>query len=131
MGFLTRWFFAFALVVITFNPTPYNYVDWVMTYGQQNLSIAVLIGLLLFVSYIIFLRATVQSIGIFGMLLVLAILGATGWVLYDFGILRLGNSDFSLWLGLIACSIVLGVGLGWSHVRRKMTGQVDVDDVDD
>ncbi|MEM9636458.1 MAG: DUF6524 family protein [Pseudomonadota bacterium] len=131
MGFLTRWFFAFALMALTFNPTQYNYINWVQDYGGMNLSIAVLLGLLLAIGYIIYLRATLRSIGAGGMILVLAVVGALVWVLYDLGILRLDNSSLNVWLGLGALSLVLGIGLSWSHVRRALSGQSDVDDVDD
>jgi hypothetical protein len=131
MGFLTRWLFAFALVAVTFNPTDFNYLQWVRAHGAQNLSVAVLVGLLLSVGYIIYLRATLRSIGVGGMLLVMALLGALIWVLYDFGLLRLGNDGLTVWLGVFALSVVLGVGLSWSHIRRALAGQSDVDDVDE
>ncbi|MGC3939365.1 DUF6524 family protein [Roseobacter sp. EG26] len=131
MGFLTRWFFAFTLLALTFNPTQYNYVNWVRDYGSMNLSIAVLLALILCVGYIIYLRATLRSIGAGGMVLVLAIVGALIWVLYDFGVLRLDNKSLNVWLGLITLSFVLGIGLSWSHVRRAVSGQSDVDDIDD
>ena len=129
-GFIMRWLFAFVLLAATFNPTEYNYVDWVRSYGAMNMSIAVLAGLILLIGYIIYLRATLRSIGMFGMLLVLALVGAGLWVLYDFGVLRLDNSSMNVWLGLAALSVVLGIGLSWSHVRRALSGQSDVDDVD-
>jgi hypothetical protein len=102
MGFVIRWLCAFVLLAATFNPTPFNYVDWVRYYGDEHLSIAVLTGLLLFIGYIVYLRATLRSIGGFGMLLVLAVIGATLWVLHDLGVLRLDNSSVNVWLGLRA-----------------------------
>lgn len=131
MGILTRWLAAFGLLAVTFNPTDYNYVSWARDYGSENLSIAVLVGLLLVVGYIIFLRATLRSIGPVGMVLILAIVGALLWVLYDFGVLTLDNQTLNVWLGLFALSGVLGIGLGWSHVRRALSGQADMDDVDE
>ncbi|APE42955.1 hypothetical protein BOO69_05600 [Sulfitobacter alexandrii] len=131
MGFMTRWLCAFLLLAATFNPTEYNYTNWVMDYGGANLSIAVLLGLLLLIGYIIYLRATLRSIGAFGMLLVLAVVGAALWVLYDLQVLRLDNSSFNVWLALGALSLVLGIGLSWSHVRRALSGQADIDDVDE
>lgn len=53
MGFLIRWICAFALLALTFNPTEYNYVQWVRSYGSMNMSIAVLTGLVLIIGYII------------------------------------------------------------------------------
>ena len=130
MGFLIRWICAFALLALTFNPTEYNYVQWVRSYGSMNMSIAVLTGLFLIIGYIIYLRATLRSIGAFGMLLVLAVVGAGLWVLYELGVLRLDDPSFNVWLGLIALSFVLAIGLSWSIVRRALSGQADVDDVD-
>lgn len=131
MGFILRWLCAFGLLAITFNPTRYNYVQWARDFGHMNLSLAVLLGLLLFIGYVVYLRATLRSIGGFGMGLVLAVVGACLWVLYDMGVLRLDNSSLNVWLGLLALSFVLGVGLSWSHVRRALSGQSDVDDLDD
>ncbi|WP_299623944.1 DUF6524 family protein [uncultured Tateyamaria sp.] len=131
MGFLWRWLFALGLLTATYNPTQYNYVRWVMDYGNANLSIAVLLGLLLLIGYIIYLRATLRSIGGIGMGLVLALVGSGLWVLYDLGLLKLDDGNLNTWLGLIALSLVLGIGLSWSHVRRRLSGQSDMDDVDD
>ncbi|MEX0371728.1 MAG: DUF6524 family protein [Tateyamaria sp.] len=130
MGFIARWIFAFGLLAATYNPTEYNYVSWVLGYGTENLSIAVLTGLLLLIGYIIYLRATLRSIGGLGMALVLAVVAALLWVLYDLGLLTLDNNNLNTWLGLFALSLVLGIGLNWSHVRRRLSGQADMDDVD-
>ena len=130
MWFVLRWLTAFALLAATYNPTSFNYVKWVMTQGERPVSLMVLAGLLLLIGYIIYLRATLRSIGGFGMLLVLALVGALLWGLYDFGVLSLDNTGLNVWLGLLALSLVLGVGLSWSHVRRALSGQADMDDVD-
>nr|WP_116598673.1 DUF6524 family protein [Primorskyibacter marinus] len=131
MGFVIRWAAAFALLAATFNPTPWNYVRWARAEFDAQLPLVVLLGLTLLVGYIIYLRATLRSIGGLGMTLVLALVAALFWVLYDYGILDLSNRDFTVWLGLLALSFVLGIGLSWSLVRRKLSGQADVDDVED
>lgn len=91
----------------------------------------VLFGLVLLVGYIIYLRATLRSIGLFGMLLILAIIGTLLWVAYDQGWLALDNTTVLTWIGIGAMSIVLSVGLSWSIVRRAISGQADIDDVDE
>ncbi|SLN09841.1 hypothetical protein ROG8370_00100 [Roseovarius gaetbuli] len=131
MGFVLRWAMAFGLLSATFNPTEWNYVTWAQTGFGDQMPLTVLLGLLLLVGYIIYLRATLRSIGGFGMGLVMAIAAALLWVLYDYGILRLDNPSVNVWLGLLALSLVLGIGLSWSHVRRKLSGQADMDDVDE
>ncbi|WP_292294526.1 DUF6524 family protein [Marivita sp.] len=130
-GFLLRWVFALVLVTATYNPTQYNFTRWAMTDGQDRLSMTVLVGLVLLVGYIIYLRATLRSIGAVGMALILALVGAVIWVAYDYGLLDLQNRDLTVWIGIFALSLVLGIGLSWSIVRRKLSGQADVDDVDE
>lgn len=131
MGFLLRWLFAFVLLAATFNPTDWNYIRWAQANFAENLPIAVLLGLILVIGYIIYLRATLRSIGLFGMLLVLAVVSALIWVLVDWGVLSLANTTLTVWLGIFALSVVLGIGLSWSLVRRALSGQYDMDDVDD
>ena len=62
MSFLLRWVFAFLLVGATWNPTPWNYLSWARRAWEPQLPLAVLLGLLLFVTYVIYLRATMRSI---------------------------------------------------------------------
>jgi len=131
MGFILRWAFAFILLAATFNPTQWNYVRWSVENFSTQLSLTVLFGLILLVGYIIYLRATLNSIGVFGMALVVAVVAALLWVLYDMGWLSLENATTNTWIGLFALSVVLGIGLSWSIVRRAMTGQLDVDDNDE
>lgn len=130
MGFLIRWAFAFLLLAATYNPTQWNFVRWAMGNYQNMLSVTILVGLILAIGYIIFLRATLRSIGMFGMLLVLAVAGTLLWVLFDQGFIDLTNPTINTWLGIIVMSLVLAIGLSWSIVRRKISGQADVDDVD-
>tara|TARA_R110002073_G_scaffold311179_1_gene482175 strand:+ start:678 stop:1073 length:396 start_codon:yes stop_codon:yes gene_type:complete len=130
MGFLVRWLFAFGLLGATYNPTQWNFVRWSMANYQNMLSVTVLIGLVLLVGYIIYLRATLRSIGLFGMLLVLAVAGTLIWVLFDQGVINLSNPTVNTWLSIVVLSLVLAIGLSWSIVRRKLSGQADVDDVD-
>lgn len=126
-----RWLIAFVLIAATYNPTQYNRVRWSQTNFSEQLPLIVLSGLILLISYIIFIRATLHSIGPFGMAPVLALVAALLWVLYDFGWLSLENQAANLWLGIVALSLVLGIDLSWSHIRRAILGQADMDDVDE
>ena len=131
MGFFLRWLFAFLLVSATFNPTKVNYVRWAREHFSDQLPLTVLLGLILVVAYVIYLRATIRSIGGFGIILVTAVVAALLWVLYDWGWLSVENPDLNLWIGIFAVSVVLGIGLSWSFARRAISGQYDVDDADE
>ncbi len=131
MAFGLRLLFALILVLVTYNPTSFNYISWAMAQYQINLSIVVLNGLILLIGYIVYLRATFRSIGPMGMILAAAVLGAVVWVAADNGLLDPQNSTLMVWIGLIGISLVLAVGLSWSHIRRRISGQSDMDDVGD
>lgn len=131
MGFILRWLAAFLLLAATFNPGKYNYIGWVRETWPAHMPLILFLGLLLLTGYIIYLRATLRSIGAFGVALILALVGTLAWALVDLGVLSLTNPALNTWLALIALSLVLGVGLSWSLVRRRLSGQVDMDDVDE
>ena len=128
-GLLWRWLIALFLVMITYNPTSLNYLYWATHSFNDDTPYIVLAGLILFVAYIVYFRATFRSIGVFGIGLVVALIAALIWVMNTIGILSLDNPTVLTWVALIALSIVMGVGLGWSRIRRRLSGQVDVDDM--
>ena len=124
-GFLLRWAFALMLVVATFNPTQWNYLNWAKQNFKVETPLTVFLGIALLVGYVIYVRATLRSIGRWGMMLVLGLVGSLLWVLYDWGVLNVANTDMNIWMGLLALSLVLGTGLSWSLVRRALSGQID------
>lgn len=86
---------------------------------------------LLMIGWTIYLRATFRSLGGFGLLLALAFFAIIIWWLVDLGLL--GIDDFSIlsYIALFLISAVLAVGMSWSHIRRRISGQIDTDDVDE
>lgn len=130
MGILLRWLGAFLLLSLTYNPTAWNYVTWVRATWPDQMPLAVFLGLLLGVGYMIYGVATLRSIGPFGVILVAAIFGAGLWVLIDWGVLTLANPSLNLWLGILVLSLILGIGLSWSILRQKLSGQASVDEIE-
>ncbi|ARE39364.1 hypothetical protein RGUI_1223 [Rhodovulum sp. P5] len=131
LGLLLRCLIAFVLLAATYNPTEWNYARKAPALWGEQTPLVVLAGLVLLTGYIIYLRATLRSIGAFGMALVTALVAALIWVLVDYDIIQLNDPGRNTWLALVALSFVLGIGLSWSIVRRRLTGQADIDDVDD
>jgi hypothetical protein len=130
MGFVIRWLSAFVLIVLTYNPTFWSYSTWVVGNFSANMPVAVLLGLLLVTGYVIFLRATLSSIGVFGMGLILAIIGALLWVLFSMDLISFTSRSLNHWILIFAFSLMLAVGMYWSVIWRRMSGQIDVDEVD-
>lgn len=43
--------------------------------------------------------------------------------------MSLSSPDVKIWAALVGLSFMLGIGLSWSHIRRAITGQSDMDDL--
>lgn len=128
MAFALRWLFAFILLAATYNPTQWSYVRWAYSNWGEQLPLAVLIGLVLLVAYVLFFTAVLRGIGSKGVILILAVIAALVWVLYDFGWLSLENPTANTWIALFALSIVLAVGMYWGIMWRRLSGQLEVDE---
>lgn len=130
-GFVGRWIFALALVLGTYNPTDYSYISWITSAGVTFGPAVALVGVALLIGWIIYLRATFMSMGWFGIVLGAAFFGCIIWLLVDVGWLSLESTNALAWVVLVLSSLILAVGMSWSHIRRRLTGQFDVDDQDD
>ena len=129
-GFLARWFFALILVLGTYNPTGHSWVGWFMDKQTPFEPAVVLAGIILLIAWVIYLRATFMSLGLIGVILGAALFAALIWLLIDLGWLSLESPTALTWAVLIVLSLILAAGLSWSHIRRRLSGQFDVDERD-
>lgn len=130
-GFLARWVFALVLVLGTYNPSGFSYITWVLDGETSFGPVVVIIGLLLLIGWIFCVKTTFDAIGWLGVTLGAALFAAIIWLLVDIGWLSLESTGIMTWLALVVISLILAVGMAWSHVKRRITGQLNVDDVDD
>jgi hypothetical protein len=87
-------------------------------------------GIVIAIVYIVYLRATWRSIGPIGLVLAAALFGGIIWALIDFGLIDTAKPTVMTYLLLILISLVMAVGLSWSHLRRRISGQSDMDDLE-
>ena len=88
-------------------------------------------GALLLVAWVVFLRATVRSLGPIGLGLAVAIASVILWTIIYYDWIDPANSTALRWVLLTLLALILTAGMSWSHLRRRWSGQVDIDDVDD
>jgi len=129
--FLIRLVAAIFLVFATYNPSKYSWYHWISNAEDRFDPVILFTGIVLVIGWVIYLRATARSLGIFGIILALAFVASLIWVLVDFGLLSVSNPIFFQYIVLFVLSLVLATGMSWSHIRRRMTGQLDVDDVEE
>lgn len=135
-GVVIRFVVALLLVFCTYNPYGKSYFHWLKAYlypasdASTSLPLLVLAGIVLVIGWTVYLRATMRSLGIFGLALAVAFFGALLWLAIDFNIVSLENTKLVITLILVIFAGVIATGITWSHLRRRITGQTDVDDVD-
>jgi len=138
-GILGRFLMAVVLVAATYNPEGYSFFHWALlllykspppdlTFGALN-PLKILAGIALLVGWIVFLQATKRSLGGKGVFLTVALLGGIIWVLIDFNVFSPRGTKAISYLVLIVVALVLAAGMSWSHVTRRLSGQVDTDEV--
>lgn len=133
INFFWRWLFAFILVGLTYNPSEYSLYRWLSVVFPDFSAITPLLAvstIFLLIGWVMYLRATLRSLGMVGTLLAMALVAALVWWAFDLGWLERGNGQVLAWVGIVFVSLVLGAGMSWSHVRRRLSGQLDVDDHD-
>lgn len=128
--FLWRWCAALVLVLATYNPTGHSYLHWVYAAFLESAvgPLHVLLGAVLVAGWVIFVVATSRSLGMLGTVVGVLVIGALIWLLADLGWVRTDTTSALVWLAELALATLLAVGLSWSHVWRRLSGQLEVDD---
>lgn len=130
-GIFLRFLFAALIVFATYNPEGYSYYHWGILEFFPLDPLKVIAGILLTIGWVIFVRATMRSLGPIGLLLVGGLCAAIFWLMIDMGLFAKDSLRVYSYAGLIIFTIILTVGMSWSHIRRRMSGQFDTDDVDE
>ncbi len=128
-SFLIRFVLALVLVFASINPSGYSWFHWFMESANKFDPLLILGLIVLLIGWAIYIRATIRSLGVIGTLLALAFFGALIWSLVHYGVLSLDNTIALEYVVLVMLAAIMATGISWSHVRRRMTGQVDVDEV--
>jgi hypothetical protein len=130
LDFVWRWIAALLLVFATWNPSGYSWFDWVRAAfsGEGLRAQHYFVGVILVAGWAIFLIATERSLGALGSVIGAAVIGTGIWLLVDLGLLRAESLQTIAWLALIALATLLAVGLSWSHIWRRLSGQLEVDE---
>lgn len=135
-GIAGRVIAALVLVFATYNPEGRSYYHWAiapMIDGSTSsgpMSVKFLAGLALAAGWAVFLNATRRSLGIGGAVLVLAIAGGLVWMLMDFGVVSANSARGITYVVEICTALMLAVGMSWSLMSKKISGQVDMDQTD-
>jgi hypothetical protein len=125
-GVLVRIGLALLLVLLTYNPSGYSYYHWALAQIGAFDAVKGFAGAVLLAGWAMCVRTAFTSLGVFGIALTALVLGTLVWLLLDIGLLRKSQPTLQ-WAVLIIAGVILGIGLSWSLLRERATGEIEVD----
>ena len=131
-SFFLRLLLAIAVVLLTFNPSGFSYFHWTRdAFLNSSLGpLHLLAGIALLIGWVLFVQATRQSLGLLGVVLVASLFGVLVWMLFFYDVVKSSSGATLTWIVLVGVAVVMTVGMSWAHLRRRLSGQATVDDVD-
>lgn len=120
------------VVLLTFNPSGFSYFHWARDafLGSSLGPLHALAGIALLIGRVLFVQATRQSLGLLGVVLVAGLFGVLVWMLFFYDVVKSGSVATLTWIVLVGVAVILTVGMSWGHLRRRMSRQATVDEVD-
>jgi hypothetical protein len=125
-GVVARLVFATALVLLTFNPSGHSFYHWLTQPPVGITAVKAFVGVLLLICWLVCLRTAHVALGTVGVVLGAALFGTAAWLLVDAHWIDLSGTEAKTWAMLVTLGLVLGIGLSWSLIRARATGQVEV-----
>jgi Family of unknown function (DUF6524) len=129
-SFIVRFVFAMIIVFATYNPEGVSYYHWAFGEVGTFSVLKAFVGVILVIGWVILVRATQASLGLLGVILAVAFFGLAIWLIIDVFGVSTDNRRVITYIVEIMLACVLSIGVSWSHVRRRITGQVDTDELD-
>jgi len=119
-----------ALAIGTWNPSGSHFISYIShsdpLSGFKPFLILVMIAL-----WILALKAILQSIKIYGAIIVAAIIVAFVWGLSQYGLLDTSSWNNLGWIATIGMGIIIWLGLNASIIWKKATGVYTTDVTDE
>lgn len=139
-GIAVRFVLALLLVYATWNPTGVSFVHWALmpligqgdavaqSGGGAQAPLKFLVGVVLVIGWVLYLQATRRSLGVAGAVMVAAVCAGVVWLLSSWSVLSMHGQALAH-VVLVVLAMVLAMGMSWSHLSRRISGQIDTDAV--
>lgn len=130
-GVVLRFLFALLLVLLSYNPSGYSYFHWVHYSFSDITPYVVIAGIILLIGWGVYIKASLNSLGLIGLIALAALFACLVWLFIYWGFLSVNDISAMAWVIEVLLAALLAVGMCWSHFTRRMSGQVDVDEIED
>ena len=117
--------FALIVVLLTFNPSGFSFFHWARdAFLASSLGpMHVLAGLALLGGWVLFVQATRQSLGLFGIVLVGSLFAVLVWMLFFYDVVKSTSGPTLIWIVLIGVAVIprsVSCGLVAEGVMTRM-----------
>jgi hypothetical protein len=123
-GVVTRIALSVLLVLVTFNPSGTSLVHWLAAPPVAVTPGKAVAALLLAIGWALCLRTAFNALGTWGLLLGVGFFATLVWLLVDRQWVSMDGSAI-VWVVELVVGILLGIGLSWSLLKAKATGQIE------
>ena len=120
---------AFLIVFLTYNPTGYSYLHWLIQFDDSLLPLKISVGIFLFILLQFLFQITFGVFRLSGLIVgvITAVLLSHYVLIFVLSKERLESFDgFVLWLGYLlpmTVAIVVGAGTSWARLMSRLSGQ--------
>lgn len=120
-----RWLLSATLVFATYNPSGHSYYHWIRdTAGSTALKS--LAGIFLLCAAAAILRMASEALSFLGIATVLALILAGIMLRIGLGWFAFADVEVTTYTVLLWISTIIGMGLSWSFLQRRLSGEKDV-----
>ena len=118
---------SLALAIGTWNPTGHHFVHYISNVddilsGFKPFGILIMMAL-----WLLAIKSIFQSLGFFGAVIVVIIIGAFVWGLQQYNIIDVADFDQAGWAVTIGIGLLIWFGLNASIIWKKLTGVYTTD----
>jgi|TARA_B100002003_G_scaffold247121_1_gene278061 hypothetical protein len=120
---------AFLVVFLTYNPTGYSYLHWLLQFDDSLWSLKITVGISLFILLQILFNITFSVFRLSGLIVSVITAVLLSHYVLKFALYgeRMETFDgYLLWLGYMlsmTIAIIIGAGTSWPQLMARLSGQ--------
>ena len=118
---------SLALALGTWNPTGHHFIHYISNVddilsGFKPFGILIMMAL-----WLLAIKSIFQSLGMYGAIVTVIIIGAFIWGLQEYNIINVAEFDQAGWAATIGIGLLIWFGLNASIIWKKLTGVYTTD----
>jgi hypothetical protein len=122
---------SLALALGTWNPTGHHFIDYISNVEDIMSGFKPFGILMMMALWLLAVKSIFQSLGMFGSIVTVIIIGAFIWGLQQYNIIDVTEFDDAGWAATIGVGLLIWFGLNASIIWKKLTGVYTTDHSDE